>query len=77
MKKMFKFLVLIGEDILSLINGQERCDVYDMLQIISFGLLINALYGAMKSINVSDLYIVIVTTYAIMRLRKDIKEHKC
>lgn len=77
LKNLARLLVLFIGDIYSLVRGQERCDIYDMLQIISFGLLINALYGVMKSFNLGDLYIVIVTSYAIMRLRKDIKEHKC
>lgn len=68
---------MLIKDIYGLIKLQERCDIYDMLQIISFGLLINALYGVMKDLNGTDVYITLMTSYAIMRLRKDMKEHKC
>jgi hypothetical protein len=48
-----------------------------MLQIIAFGLLINAIYGFMHNLNLIDLGITISSAYGIMMLRKDIKDKKC
>lgn len=74
---LYSLILLFVKDVLSLVKTQSRCDVYDILQIIAFGLMINSIYGVMKDINWSDFYITMTTSYAIMRLRKDIKEHKC
>jgi hypothetical protein len=77
MKKTFRIIVLFLLDFVSLIKKQEECDIYDMLQVVAFGMLINALYGVMHSLNVGDLIITLMSSYGIMRFRKDIKDNKC
>lgn len=77
-KKVIFLILYMIEDFFILIKNQEMCDLYEMYQIVLFGLLINASYGVMHNeINFSDIIIVVFSTYGIMRFRKDIKDNQC
>ncbi len=75
--KIYNIIIAFILNFYYLLKGEEECDIYDMLQIIAFGLLINALYGFMHNLNLVDLGIIAASTYGIMMLRKDIKDKKC
>ena len=75
--KIYKIAIAFILNFYYLLKRQEECDVYDMLQIIAFGLLINAIYGFMHNLNLIDLGITISSAYGIMMLRKDIKDKQC
>jgi len=70
-------LILFIKDIYKTFKTEDLCDFLDIVQIISFGLLVNGLYGFMKSINFFDGNILIFSTYAIIKARRYIKDKKC
>ena len=53
------------------------CEWLEIAQIIAFGMVVNGLYGFLKQPSFSDLYITILSLYAIMKARKTAKEKKC
>jgi len=70
-------LFLFIKDIYETFKTENLYDSLEIIQIISFGLLVNGLYGFMKSINFYDGNILIFSTYAIIKIRKYIKDKKC
>ena len=47
------------------------------IEIIGFGLIINALYGVYKLHDISDLYLLIVVLYGTLKIKHLKKDRKC
>lgn len=74
-KLIFKILFLLAKDIYKTFTGLTMCDTLDIIELIGFGLIVNAIYGFMKEPNVLDFVYIIAIAYITLKAkkRKDIK----
>jgi hypothetical protein len=53
-----------------------KCDIFDIIEIIGFGLIINSLYGILKLNDMTDWYLLLLSLYGTLKA-KHFKEKKC
>ena len=73
----FKIVFAILKDICSIFSNLTRCDTYDIIEIIGFGLTINSLYGVYKLADISDLILLVCSIYGTIKIKHKKKEMKC
>lgn len=76
-KNFLRLLLGFIKDFHKLMVELSSCEWLQMIEIIAFGMIVNGLYGFLKQPSFSDLYIIILSLYAIIKSRKTAKEKKC
>jgi len=66
---ILKLLKVIVDDIVSVLFISRK-DFFEIAEMLSFGLVINGLYGLTSSFNGNDLLVVIISLYIALKVRK-------
>lgn len=74
-KKILNFLLLIIKDVYITVTHLTKEDIFDIMEIISFGLVINSLYGLTSSLNLTDFMVLSISLY-IALISKQMKRNK-
>ena len=73
---IIKIFFVILKDIYK-IGKLTKCDIFDIIKVVGFGLVINALYGIIKLHDFVDIYVLIVSIYGTLKAKHSKKEKKC
>jgi hypothetical protein len=65
-----KTLKLVIKDIVS-ISKLTKNEFFDAIEILSFGLVINAIYGITSKFNTHDFFIILICLYIILKVKKE------
>jgi len=55
----------------------KKCDFFDTMELIGFGLVINAMYGVFKDYDVKDFLFLLIVLYGTLKAKHFKKDHKC
>ena len=75
--KIFQILFAIIKDIYKT-TLLSKCEIFDIMEIIGIGLLVNALYTVFSTgANANIIYLFVVSLYGTLKARYFKKEKKC
>ena len=81
MLKYIKILAVVFfgvlKDIYMTFIKLKKCDFFDIMELIGFGLVINAIYGFLKDYDAKDFLILIVVLYGTLKAKHFKKDYKC
>ena len=69
MKNTIKFILLLLNDIYWIFKISKE-EFFDIVEILSFGLVINAIYGLTNNWNLKDFFVIILALYLALKVKK-------
>lgn len=76
-KLIIDFLIFTIKAIYNIFAKLTKCDSYDIMEIIGFGLVVNSLYGLYKLKDLNDLFLLIFVLLGTIKIRHKKREEKC
>ena len=71
LKMMFlKLLKAVVDDIVSIVKISKD-DFFDSIEMLSFGLIINGIYGITSSVNMHDFLVIFISLYIVLKVKKE------
>ena len=81
MRKIIKIIIdalfFFSKDIYETFAKLKKCDFFDIMELIGFGLVINSLYGFFKDYDTKDFFILATVLYNTLKIKHFKKDHKC
>jgi len=73
---IIKIILIVFKDLYRTFTKLTMCESFDIMEIIGFGLIINAIYGVFKLQDRPDFLLLFVSLYGTLKTR-DKKEKRC
>lgn len=73
-KLLIKILIITIEDIYNTVTKLTKKDLLDIIELISFGLVINSIYALTGSFNMKDLAVLLISLYIALKVKHSKKD---
>ena len=71
LRMMFlKILKAVVDDIVSIVKISKD-DFFDSIEMLSFGLIINGIYGITSNLNIHDFLVIFISLYINLKVKKE------
>ncbi len=76
MKKLKIVFNFIKNDIITTFSKLTKSDIFDIIELVGFGLIVNGIYGFYREHSLQDLALVIFVLYGTLKIKNKKRKDK-